>query len=356
MTSSVSFKEIYLSLVEPRVEDENIIITSHVNADPDAVGSAYALGNLLERYNLGKPVYIFPKVNATGKILADKLGINWIDYSSDKPSEEISTILAKTAAIILVDSSSSLLAASFEFEQLPFLVIDHHTEGDLVEKANWVNIDSEYTSTCEMIAEYWLTEKEESGMEIPDKVQQALLAGTLYDSRRFYNISPKTFEIVNNLISNIKNYTTANSLLQTEMDRSETKARLKAFSRAQLYDFQTVQVVVSFASAFEASIARGLISYGADIAFVVNLKKTLIRASVRGKNAILNKYKLDLGRFMEEFASELGGVGGGHFAAAGMNVEKKKEATITVNEIIKKFTFKMEQKIKESIARRNRKY
>ena len=140
------------------------------------------------------------------------------------------------------------------------------------------------------------------------------------------------------------------------MDRSETKARLKAFSRAQLYDFQTVQVVTSYASAFEASIARGLISYGADIAFVVNLKKHLIRASVRGKNAVLNRFKLDLGKFMEELASELGGVGGGHFAAAGMNVEKKVGNKITVNDIVRLFNSKMEQKIKEELARQSRKY
>ena len=76
MSSSPSFKEIYLTLVEPKSKDDNIIITSHVNADPDAVGSAYALGCLLETYKLGKPVYIFPKMNATGKLLADKLGIN----------------------------------------------------------------------------------------------------------------------------------------------------------------------------------------------------------------------------------------------------------------------------------------
>jgi nanoRNase/pAp phosphatase (c-di-AMP/oligoRNAs hydrolase) len=243
------------------------------------------------------------------------------------------------------------LTASFDFGVLPFLIIDHHTEGDLVKKANWSNIGPEYTSTCEMIAEYWLNEKEESGIEIPDKIQQALLAGTLYDSRRFFNISAKTFDIVNNLISNIKNYVIANSLLQTEMGRSETKARLKAFSRAQLYDFQTVQVLTSYASAFEASIARGLISYGADIAFVVNLKKTLIRASARGKNAILNRYRLDLGKFMEELASELGGVGGGHFAAAGMNVEKKKSDKITVNEIIQLFASKLEKKINDAIIR-----
>jgi len=349
MSSLASFKEIYLSIVEPKSRDENIIITSHVNADPDAVGSAYALGCLLEVYELGKPVYVFPKMNATGKTLADKLGIKWIDYSVKKPSDEIVTILAKTAAIILVDSSSSLLTASFEFETLPFLIIDHHTEGDLVKKANWSNIGSEYTSTCEMIAEYWLFEKEESKIEIPDKIQQALLAGTLYDSRRFFNITSKTFKIVNSLLSNISNYVTANSLLQTEMDRSETKARLKAFSRAQLYDFQTVQVVTSYASAFEASIARGLISYGADIAFVVNLKKNLIRASARGKNAVLNRFKLDLGKFMEEIAFELGGVGGGHFAAAGMNVERKNGDNVTVSKIIHLFTSKLEQKIKNRL-------
>jgi nanoRNase/pAp phosphatase (c-di-AMP/oligoRNAs hydrolase) len=356
MSFSTSFKEIYLNIVEPRANDENIIITSHVNADPDAVGSAYALGLLLERNNLGKAVYVFPKMNATGKKLAEKLGISWIDHSTEKPSEKIITLLANTAAIIMVDSSSSLLTASFEFESLPFLIIDHHTEGDLVKKANWVNIGPEYTSTCEMIAEYWLKEKEESGIEIPDIVQQALLAGTLYDSRRFFNINIKTFEILSNLISKIENYTIANRLLQTEMGRSEAKARLKAFSRAQLNDFQSVQVVTSYASAFEASIARGLIGYGAEIAFVVNLKKTLIRASVRGKNNVLNRFKLDLGKFMEEFASELGGVGGGHFAAAGMNVEKNKEDKITVSEIIDLFTIKMEKKIKDALTRQSRKY
>lgn len=287
---------------------KKIFITSHENADPDALCSAFAIKYLIEsRFPDTDSIIDFDGLNNVSHKIVTEFSLN-----IEKPPNY------KTDGIIIVDTNSIEQIGALKNElpwDVPILVIDHHEHHPNTSKfANSMIIDEETVSTAELIFDIY------EGFNIlpSDKVAALLFLGLLSDSRHLTLANNKTLHIVNKLLELGVNYADMIDILSIPMERPERIARLKAAQRAIIHEFDNWIVAVSHVSAYEASACRALIRLGADVALVYGQKQDEIRFSARATNEIAKKTDLNLARdIMEKIGPIMHGEGGGHDRAAG---------------------------------------
>jgi nanoRNase/pAp phosphatase (c-di-AMP/oligoRNAs hydrolase) len=146
---------------------ERVVFVSHVNADPDSLGSMMGLSHLIES-RLSKPTVLTrdgligrPENRAMVDLLhLDLVPIDEVDWRPDD-------------AVVMVDSQPHTGRHTLP-DQIPlYAVIDHHdTPGDL-EGVAFTDIRSTHGATCTLATKY-LIEQEAT---IPEKVATGLLYG-----------------------------------------------------------------------------------------------------------------------------------------------------------------------------------
>ncbi len=309
-------------------------VSCHQNADPDALGSAIALKELLENLN--------PQVNV--EIFADSINNpayylkNYTDTKvTIEPLEKNLDLLFIVDAnnLVQLGSMSPLVELAEET-----VIIDHHEpHSQTPEITDYFIILEELSSTSEIIYQLFKM----LGVKISPKSAFALIAGIIFDTRRFSFASSNTFSIVSDLILSGVNYDDALSLFVSEMDISEKIARLKASQRTKIKRINDLLLVTSEVSTYEASAARALIDLGADVAIVIADKgKNEVRASARAKAKMKKIQGFSLGKIMEKAGEKFQGGGGGHILAAGFKGKGEPK------EIMKEITEKIEKIIKNS--------
>ena len=154
---------------------ERILVNCHRNPDPDSIGSALALYEVLS--GMGKKVEI---------ICPTKIVWGALDYL--KNFEKIKTIdfskydFSKYQLLIILDSSSwDMVTDIIDFvpPKIPFVVIDHHRTNKKFGEINLV--DENITSTGELL--YLLLE--DWGVNIDKEIATALLTGIVGDTGTF---------------------------------------------------------------------------------------------------------------------------------------------------------------------------
>lgn len=291
-----------------KLKMKNLLISSHQNADPDAVASAYALTFLLRKFH--------PKAEAElffGEYSSKSVKL--IHFMDIKPLE----CFKSASAIFLVDIGSFIQAPEEVKEYIleenpPIFIIDHHIPLDgFPVKPKAQLIIEEASSTSEII--YLLYKA--SGTTISSKVSLALLSGILYDSGHLVYASNKTIKVVKALLDSNADFNDAQKLIQIPIDLSEKIARLKAAQRMKIYRLNNWIVAISHVGAFEASSARAMLTLGADIAIVVKDKNGGVNISSRATENFVKETKISLAEFMAKVGEKIGGAGGGHATAAG---------------------------------------
>ncbi len=331
--SSKSFLNILGKLVEIAYRANIIFIVTHRNADPDALASSIILWKFFHKVLHRFSLIVLPEgLNEVAKKIAYKLSLNNIVHRPD--------IITKTGLtrgtnvlFVVVDTGSSTQLGLLRDIILcsRYIVIDHHRSGDLVEGALLSIVESEFTSSTELV--YHLL----GGMlEFTREDRVLMLTGILYDTRRFIHISPITLEVASKIIDEcMDTYLEALRLLQTEMDISERIARLKAVQRMGLERIDDIVIAYTHVSAYESSVARALLDLGADVAVVLSAKKKEIRLVARAKQRFYEETGISLGRdIMPLVGGLLGGSGGGHdtaAAASGSSGEPDKVLSYTID-------------------------
>jgi hypothetical protein len=95
---------------------------------------------------------------------------------------------------------------------------------------------------------------------------------------------------------------------------------LKAAQRAKISSFKEWIIVFSRISSYQASVARALLSLGADLVVVGGERDGVLRISMRASKDFSEKTGIHLGRDLAQPLGEsIGGAGGGHEGAAGIN-------------------------------------
>ncbi len=300
-----------VSALRDHLRGKTLIICHH-NADPDAIGAAYALTRLIKIIAPEAVTEIlYPD---TASQLSEKIISRYNIEASNHPK------IVGVDTVVVVDAGSLI-----QLESLRPLVedanvrifIDHHGRDPEIERLATIYIsDEDAIATCEIVADIWSG----AGLEPPKDVAEVLLLGMVFDSKHFGLGTPRLFRTAAHLMDLGATLNETRDLLQSSMDVSERIARLKSAQRLNLYRVGSWLVATSNLSSFQASAARGIISLGADVAILAGNDKKALKASIRSTEDFYAKTSIHLGDDVTKPLAELfSGAGGGHPTAAGVN-------------------------------------
>lgn len=289
-----------------------IAILSHLNADPDAIGSSIAVHEFLQSKGLNPRMVAAGGINALARNLVKKLNYK----------VEINPDINGADSVIILDSSSFSQLLPIDLQSFPgkIYIIDHHIpEEELKARITKGVLNENITSTSEMVYEML----KEEGFNFSKNVCLALITGIVTDTAHLQFARPETLRIVAELLeASGLDYPEVLNFITIPTEPSRKIAHLKAASRLDLQRLDEWIIALSHVSSFEASAARSLVKIGADVAFVCSIEKGEVRVSVRASNAFVKKTKLNFAKdYAPELVKILNGSGGGHIAAISVNGE-----------------------------------
>jgi len=289
----------------------------HPNADPDCIGAAYALLAASESQAGGPLITILAPegTNTASSKLIEYLGVRVV------PTPPEATDLYLFLDMPSIDQVPAL-KVQMEKAGTPYALIDHHVPDEKTLKNASFSIVKARSSTCEIVFEALGSRRS----SLDRKALDALLAGIIYDSRRFLILPETALGTAARLVRLGSSPSKVLQLLTSEQDISERIAKLKGASRLRLFRSSGAPgdwvVALSGIGSYEASVARALTDLGADVAVVVSADGRSVRVSARSTDAISKKTGLNLARdVMKMLAESFSGQGGGHPTAASVNVK-----------------------------------
>lgn len=285
-----------------------IVLVMHSQADPDAVGAAIGLTHLIRVIN---PNLTIRTLEPTLSTLGHNL-LEFTDYHLDPI--EIKQV-SSPAFFVLLDTN--IIDPRLIAPKRQFAIIDHHIRTPLkVDLAFDYRFDT-FRATTEIIASLYYNKD----ISLTQQVIKGLLAGIIFDTRRFLLADSELFECVNFLLRNNSIlYLETMKLFSSSRSHPEKLACIKAAQRMKRYHINDKILLFSRVSSFEAAAARSLISLGGDIAIVIANRKQETRISFRTALGFSKETGLSLGEdVIPELINHFGGTGGGHDSAAGYN-------------------------------------
>jgi nanoRNase/pAp phosphatase (c-di-AMP/oligoRNAs hydrolase) len=296
-----------------KVNARFVVLLCHHNADPDAIGAAYAFSSLLERL---RPRLRTEIAAAEGPSRLSKHLLNTlpVKLTANPHIEEADVIvLLDTNTIQQLDDWAERVKSS----KAPMIVIDHHASHPETERLAALSVsDENASSTCEIIYRFFM----DMNVRFTEVEAKALFLGIAFDTRHFILANSTTLKIVADLIDAGVNARETLALLSLPMEESERIARLKASKRVKLLKIGDWIVAFSHVSAYQASAARALISLGAHVAVVAGQRDENLRVSMRASQEFYRVTGVHLGRDLAKPLGEyLRGMGGGHAVSAGVN-------------------------------------
>ncbi len=300
--SVASLLELFRSLPP----SDSVLIVTHTNADPDAVATALVVREVLSQLGL-KAATCFPEgISRASRELLEKLGISYENSCTCRGRHVVVCDASNEA--VLGEAAQCLAGAA------SLVIIDHHEAGSLSGRARVAVIEPDEPAATTLAVEL----AQAAGVRLSPQLASLALGGILYDTKRFAVVSPRTLRAAAWLLECGGRYESALPRSEEELDYSEKVARLKAAQRALFVEVCGHIIALSEVTAYEASAARALVSLGADVAFVVGGKEE-VRVSARASRKVLDK-GVDLAEILRRVAEAVGGQGGGHKGAAGLNV------------------------------------
>ena len=305
----------YTKALELIEKSRYILIITHVNPDPDSIGSALALSNLFHENKIKHKVF---------------------NISSDLPQnldfiprfDKISDQLPAFFDLAISVDCGTYKRLGFELDStIPLINFDHHKSNNNFGTVNIV--DSQKSSTAELIFEFF----KHNGLYITKDSATALYVG-IYDDTLAFSLGrcdEKTFEKINFLVEcGASPSEIANKLLRRD---SLAKYRIipKVLDSLELFKEGEVASIVAYEEWFKQTGAHNRDCEDAldmimsiaivRIAIFVRIVNGSARVSLRSKGQI------DVAKKAGEFG------GGGHFNAAGctietLDVEKAKEIVL----------------------------
>jgi nanoRNase/pAp phosphatase (c-di-AMP/oligoRNAs hydrolase) len=215
------------------------------------------------------------------------------------------------------------------------IVIDHHVKQEKLARLLFDFRFESSTSTAEIIARLY----KRSNVPLIKISVQSIIAGIVFDTRRFLFANTHLFKLVNYLLYEFPEvYDEILALFTSTKSRAERIACIKAAQRIKRLEVQKIQILISHVSSFEAAAARSLILLGGDVVIVVSYQGSRSRISLRSTTDFFKTTNISLGKdLIPKLINKYGGTGGGHDGAAGYNLDRKinlKEFTSFVSNFI----------------------
>lgn len=283
----------------PRLRERNKVILIHGNADPDALGSAYALSRCFPEAQIVAPMGL----DRISKRVAENLGIT---VREKAPLDEYDVIVA-------VDTSSPEQVGLSGPVDRRTVVIDHHSPSDRWGDALFL-CDESRRSCAELIFDII----RKANVRVDHETGLALLIGMVTDSGHFRYANSALMRSFSEVMeeSGVE-MDEVLSLAELEQEMSERISQLKGAQRLRFDRVGEHIVAVSHGSSYESSICKSLLSLGADVAFVGSQRDHEVRISARATQALVRK-GLHLGRMLDGVGMDTSSNGGGHGGAAGL--------------------------------------
>ena len=305
---------IYKQIFKVIKKYDTIVIARHIGADPDALGSQFALKEIILKTFPNKKVYAVGNPASRFKFFGNNEKIDNIDTTKGL------LIVLDTPDIKRIDGVS---LNNFEY----VIKIDHHP---IIDKyANIELIDEDSCSTSQLILEFIFNNKIEINKEIGEK----LYLGIVGDTDRFLHdyTSSKTFSLVTRLLEETNIDFT--SLYKVLYQRPISEIRFEG------YIYQNL-ILTENGVAYIKITDRKLMEFGVDSAAAGNMindlkfvneiivwvfltediKSNLIRANIRS-----------VGPYINDVATKFGG--GGHKYASGVKLKTWDDSDKLINEL-----------------------
>lgn len=282
-----------------RLSSARKLILLHGNADPDALGSAFALAKAFP------PADIMPVegLDRTSKNLSNRLGIEVLDQPRDE-----------YPLLVVVDTSSPDQLGGYSHINGEMIIIDHHCPTDKWMERGTYLCDEGKRSCAEVVLDLI----DHARRPITKEMALALCAGILTDTGHFRFANPASLRAYARLMEVAGvDMDDIMALTDSPTDISERVAQMKGGQRMRFERVGDYIVAISQGSSFESSVCKSLLSLGADVAFVASQRDHEFRLSARARQDLVRK-GLHLGQLLGDVGEETANDGGGHGGAAGL--------------------------------------
>jgi len=282
-----------------RLTASDKLILVHGNADPDALGSAFALAKAFP------PADILPVegLDRTSKNVSARLGMQLLG----RPERDYELI-------VVLDTSSPEQLGPYANIQGDLIIIDHHCPTNKWAERGTYVCDESKRSCAEVVLEII----DRADIPVSKEMALGLCAGILTDTGHFRFSNPESLRAFARLIEGAGvSVEDVLALTDSPTDISERVAQMKGGQRMRFERVGEHIVAVSQGSSFESSVCKSLLSLGADLAFVASQRNEEFRLSARARQDLVRK-GLHLGQLLGDVGQETDNDGGGHGGAAGL--------------------------------------
>lgn len=308
-------------------EYDKIVIARHIGPDPDALGSANGLKDIIKETFPKKEVYVVGSMASKFKFMGE------MDKIDEEIFKDSLLIVCDTPNIKRIDGIDDINV----FKDI--IKIDHHPEIDKFGDPKWV--DDSKSSVCQMIIELTYNTK----LKMTKLAAEKLFRGLVSDTERFLYAytSADTMRITSKLIDDT--HIDFTSLYYDLYRRPISDIRLLGymFDNIQITDngvgYLTLTDDILKKYNVDAGSGGNLVSNFNNVdellvwvIFTEDKKQDLIRVNVRSRGPIINKV-------LENHN------GGGHIYSSGARITDKNEIDQIIkelDEVTKKY--KMEEK------------
>lgn len=172
-------------IIELIKENNNISIFVHEKPDPDALGSAFALYELLKHNFKNKNI----KIIGLDRLEKTKTYNYFLSFYKEDIYDE--SFIKNSLGIIVDTANKERVLTKLNTLCKTTIRFDHHPFVEQI--ADYEVIDSSKSSNCQIIAEILKNNQE---LETNEEVAKFLYIGIIGDTNRFmYSPNSKTFEI-----------------------------------------------------------------------------------------------------------------------------------------------------------------
>ncbi len=323
---------------------KRVLVLTHSNADVDAIAAACSIAHIAKALGSSSVEVLVPEgisidARDCAKICSDSLGVKVsVARKGFVPNVDRVDlcVIVDTATYVQLKNLSPIVDRC-----CGIVVIDHHSERDRFPNVVMELIDPDASSSSELAYEL----SSSLGIAIPRELATLLMAGIVFDTRRFSRATPRMFKVLASLLEMGADYDKALQLAAPKQlsQKGPRVARIKCILRHKGFHVadKDIYMAISEVGAYESLCANSLISIGYDIALVFTeddaLKAT--RIVFRAKEDALNRASLDVyNDLLKPLVEKYGGGGGGHkLAGAAIIMHRNIEEVMkALGEVIKK--------------------
>ncbi len=309
--------KLFKSILRQIKKYDSIVIARHIGADPDALGSQFALKELIESNFKNKKVYAAGTIASKFRFMGDTDKLDDVQFSNSL------LIVVDTPDIKRIDGIDDI-------NVFPCVIkIDHHPFIETFGSNSIEYIESNASSASQLIFKFILDTK----LKMSKKIAENIYIGIIGDTDRFLHdyTSLETIDLVHKLLkmSNI-DFT---KLYEPLYSRPLSEVRLQGYIYQNMVITENklayIKITDDIIKKFEVDVASAgnmindLKSVDGILVWVFlteDTKNNIIKANIRSRGPIINSIAMKYG-------------GGGHIYASGARIKNWDEAENLINDL-----------------------